>query len=70
MNLMVVVVFHVTTLAGLSKQAEETEAAFLVVCCFNNHHQRTKTDPSVAQGALSRWQEESRSAYRQLLFFR
>lgn len=38
------------------------EAVFLVVCFLNNHHQRTKTNPSVAQEALSGWQEESRSA--------
>lgn len=43
---------------------------FREVCFLNNSHQRTKTNLSVAQGTLSGWQEESRSTYWQLLFFR
>lgn len=45
-------------------------------CCFSgsvlfkSQHQTTKTNPSVVQGALPGWQEESRSALRPLLFFR
>lgn len=45
-------------------------AVFLEVQLFNNQHQTTKTNPSGAQGALPGWQEESRSASRQRLFFR
>ena len=66
MNLMFVVVFHVTNdNFGRFKQGGRIDGScFPGSVLLYQPSPENKTNPSVAQGALSGWQEESRSATR------
>lgn len=60
MNFPTVPAFHVMSDSfGRHKHGGKIDGCcFSGVCFFNNKHQTTQTNPSVAQGALPGWQEE------------